>query len=317
MYLAHRDAWDGLHFQPRHNRVTEDDKQVIIFGHKRDFHSVHMLKRLETSGVKAFLLEPDQFTRQCQLTWRSDQPLTPLVVDEHTIVPLNPIGSVFWRTFTNFEQSIQEGLTGSLLHEFLRNNRINWLNGVEAWQTYHAQAKQLSLAKQLGACIPRTILSNNAKHLMNFCQSFPTVLMSSAQSHLFSEVLQEELLEFKRLDCALDSSPISLQEYIPGTHIRSYVIGDKTFSAEMRSECLNPDNDKDVRILPLRLPQPLERLCRNLCRGLGMQWTAIDWRKDGLERYHFLGAHPSPEFFQYEQKTGYPITAEIMELLVS
>jgi hypothetical protein len=48
-----------------------------------------------------------------------------------------------------------------------------------------------------------------------------------------------------------------------------------------------------------------------------LEWTAIDWCLKPTGEYVFLEANPSPMFLHFEQQTGFPITQELVKLLMS
>lgn len=48
---------------------------------------------------------------------------------------------------------------------------------------------------------------------------------------------------------------MTIQEYIPGTNIRSYVIADSVYSAEIRSSSVDFREDLDAELIPIELPE--------------------------------------------------------------
>jgi glutathione synthase/RimK-type ligase-like ATP-grasp enzyme len=115
----------------------------------------------------------------------------------------------------------------------------------------------------------------------------------------------------------LSISPVTWQEYIPGTNIRSYVIGDSVYTAEIRSKSLDFREDVNAELIPVELPLELQQKCREIASSLYLEWTAIDWRLAPTGEYLFLEANPSPMFIYFEQQTGFPITQELVKLLMS
>ncbi len=114
----------------------------------------------------------------------------------------------------------------------------------------------------------------------------------------------------------LKISPITLQEYIPGTNIRSYVIGQSVYSAEIRTQSLDFREDPKAQLIPRKLPDVLQAQCYQIARALWLEWTAIDWRLTPEGKYIFLEANPSPMFIHFERQTNLPITKELVSLLI-
>ena len=85
-------------------------------------------------------------------------------------------------------------------------------------------------------------------------------------------------LEPHRLNLVLRLSPVTFQEYIPGTNIRSYVIGEDIYAAEIRSNSLDFREDEKAQLIPVELPDLVQQQCLAISKALMLEWTAIDWR---------------------------------------
>ena len=109
---------------------------------------------------------------------------------------------------------------------------------------------------------------------------------------------------------------MTLQAYIPGTNIRSYVLGETVYSAEIRSPAVDFRADRQAAVLPVEVPQQVQQQCVAIARALLLSWTAIDWRLTPEGQYVFLEANPSPMFLHYERQTGFPITQDLVRLLL-
>jgi glutathione synthase/RimK-type ligase-like ATP-grasp enzyme len=94
--------------------------------------------------------------------------------------------------------------------------------------------------------------------------------------------------------------------YIAGNNIRTYVIGNCVYSAEIRTGAVDFRDDIDLELIPLKVPPEIERMSIAIARSLLLEWTAIDWRRNNHDEYYFLEANPSPMFTYFEAKTGYP-----------
>ncbi len=116
---------------------------------------------------------------------------------------------------------------------------------------------------------------------------------------------------------ALKIAPVTLQEYIPGTNIRSYAIAEAVYSAEIRSTALDFREDTEAELIPIQLPEAVQQQCVAITKTLKLEWTAIDWRLKPTGEYIFLEANPSPMFLYFEKQTGFPITEKLLSLLMS
>ena len=129
--------------------------------------------------------------------------------------------------------------------------------------------------------------------------------------------MDESHLDPKRLRLALSLSPVTLQEYIPGTNIRTYAISNSVYAAEIRSNSIDFREDAEAELIPIQLPKAIQQQCFDIAKALHLDWTAIDWRKTPTGEYIFLEANPSPMFIHFERQTGFPITKELVKLLMT
>jgi glutathione synthase/RimK-type ligase-like ATP-grasp enzyme len=132
-----------------------------------------------------------------------------------------------------------------------------------------------------------------------------------------AKLVTEEHLECDRLNLALSISPVTIQEYIPGTNVRSYVIGDSVYSAEIRSQALDFREDANAELIKIDVPESVRQQCLAIAEAFMLEWTAIDWRVKPTGEYVFLEANPSPMFIHFERQTGFPITQKLVNLLTS
>ena len=111
-------------------------------------------------------------------------------------------------------------------------------------------------------------------------------------------------------------NPLVFQEFIQGTNIRTFVIGDKVFTARNSSDLPDFRLDKEMTYTPIDLSDEQNQHCLDITRTLGYAYTAIDWieRDDQL---YYLEANYAPIYGFYENQTGYPISQSIAELLIN
>ena len=102
-----------------------------------------------------------------------------------------------------------------------------------------------------------------------------------------------------------------------GTNIRTYVLGDSVFSAEIRSNAEDFRTDENAELIPLTLPDNIAQQAKAICHALGLAWSGIDWRRTPAGDYIFLEANPSPMFANFEKLTQLPITKHLAQLLAA
>lgn len=300
-------------------------KSTIILGAHNDFHAQYMLTACNENGLNAHLFDTSTYPQSCSISWEPNQQSGFLNLASGDIA-FDSINSVFWSTigFRNTDLTHQE-LSGaialndatSVLKTLFFEQRIRWCNSWHSMQFHKVKPRQLALAKDLGLSIPPTYVGNDKVHLKNFVSHHKNTVYKPVYGGAHCAKVSEAQLSDWHLDRVLKVSPVTIQKYIQGEDIRTYVIADKVFSARIESDALDYRVDHNARLIPVELPDNLAILAKRLTKAFGMLWTAIDWRCTPDQQFFFLEANPSPMFIHFEQQTGFPITANLLSLLKS
>lgn len=299
-------------------------KTTIVLGVEQDYHARHILNALIENGSDALLLDVSKFpVDHCM----SFDPITGkgLLTISGKKIKFSDIRSVFWSTITavgiplskNEESYRMAQLDAmSVLRTFLLEQDILWANSWEAYQFHIVKPRQLALASSIGANIPATIIGNDSNGVIKFAGVHKKAIYKPVYGGAHTAFLTKDMLERERLNRVLSISPVTIQQYIPGTNVRSYVIGEQVFSAELKSDNVDFRQEESLEHIVLNLPEEINRLAINITRQFGMKWTAIDWRHDEQGNFYFLEANPSPMFVHFEKMTGLPITERLVQLLL-
>ena len=300
-------------------------KQFLVLGHPQDVHSIHVKNALRDTGATVKIIETHRLPSQLALSWHADTQSGAIAFESGCVWNLADIHGIFWRQISGVripdirdeqQKRCAYNDSMSLLRTILRAHPDRVVNSWEAYQFHKEKPRQLSAVKQLGILIPKTLVTNDPKQVRAFVRSQEKTIFKPVYGGAHSQFVTEDHLESERLSLALQLSPVTLQEYVPGTNIRSYAIGESVFSAEIRSPSLDFRNDRSAALIPIDLPHSVQAQCLTISKALKLKWTAIDWRLTPSGEYVFLEANPSPMFVHFERETGYPITSRIVSLLV-
>ncbi len=298
-------------------------KRIAILGDTEDFHAVHLHTQLQHAGEHPFIVDFRRYPDTMTINWDPVGNCGELGQDGDTIA-FEDIKSVYWRSLNLPDNAKLAGAENwviaqmdslSMIKAFLREPAIHWVNGCDAYEFHRCKPRQLSLAKQIGALIPPTLTSNDAVQIRQFARRLPAAIFKPVQGGAHTERLTDEMLEMERLQSVLALSPVTVQEYIPGTNIRTYVLGNQVYSAEIISDSTDFREDEAARVEPITTSDAVRKLSLEITSRFGMQWTAIDWRRNPAGNYYFLEANPSPMFYHFERCTDFPITRALMDLL--
>ncbi|WP_088243966.1 ATP-grasp domain-containing protein [Calothrix rhizosoleniae] len=299
---------------------------ILILGNTSDAHAIHIKNALIQAGATANYLDTSLFPKQLQISWQPNTQLGYLTLPNGRELNIQNIHSVYWRTFSGvyvpeFKDSRQQRVayndSMSTLRTLMQVGSTKWINSWQAYQFHKEKPLQLSTARQVGATIPPTLISNNPQQVTEFCQNYEKVIFKPVYGGAHTQVVTKAHLEPQRLKMTLSLAPVTIQEYIPGTNIRSYVIADSVYSAEIRSPSVDFREDLDAELIPIELPDSIKKQCLAIAKAFMLEWTAIDWRVKPTGEYIFLEANPSPMFIHFERQTGFPITEKLVKLLMN
>ena len=299
---------------------------ILILGNAKDAHARHVFEASEQAGANVEYLDTGLFPARLRLSWNPSEDSGCINFASGKQINLEDINSVYWRTLNSVsiptvldaEQSdIAWRDAKSMVRSLFQACPAHWVNPWQAYQFHQEKPLQLKLAKQLGVTIPATLVSNDPQQITEFARAYDKVIFKPVYGGSHARYVTEEHLEPERLNAVLKVSPVTLQEYIAGTNIRSYVIGDDVYSAEIRTGAVDFRDDTQAELIPIETPEVVKQQCKAIASAFQLEWTGIDWRRKTTGEYVFLEANPSPMFIYFEQQTGFPITQKLVELLMS
>lgn len=299
--------------------------KILVLGNATDAHAAHLFQALSESGVVVAYWDTALFPRRSRLSWQPQTATGSISLPNEQQWFLGEVHSVFWRSLSGVQipslpEPSQEQIAlqdaMSLLRSLLQLESIHWVNSWQAYQFHKEKPRQLSQVCQLGTKIPATLVSNDPEAITEFVQQHPKVIFKPVYGGAHTQFVTSKHLHPARLTQVLSIAPVTFQEYIPGTNLRSYVIGDTVYTAEICSPEIDFRQDPSAQLIPVNLPDTIHQQCLAIARVLMLEWTAIDWRLTPEGDYIFLKANPSPMFIHFERQTGYPITQQLVQLLM-
>jgi hypothetical protein len=221
---------------------------ILILGNSEDAHAAHLKEALTQVGVIVDYLDTRLFPTEVRISWQPDTQIGYLTLPGKNKLFFQDIHSVFWRNFSGVyipsledlnQQRIAFNDSMSTLRSLIQACPARWINSWQAYQFHKEKPLQLSKVNQIGVKIPRTLISNDPNQVIEFCRSLEKAIFKPVYGGAHTQFVTETHLDYKRLNLALSLSPVTIQEYVPGTNIRSYVIGKSVYSAEIRSHSLD------------------------------------------------------------------------------
>lgn len=288
---------------------TEDDPQIIA-----------VAESLKTQRVSFLVFDTSLYPVQHRLSYRPMDGNMQLQIAEHCLVQ-NDIRSLYWRTLIPIRSAQENPIalrdSASLLRSFLHSLESKSKNSADAVNFHQEKPRQLARVATLGVSIPDTYVGNDPLAVRAFCERHSNVIFKPVTGGDYAQIVNPAHLTDEHLHSSLSQSPVTLQAYIEGTNIRSYLVGETIFSAEIRSTAKDFRTDEDAELIPITIPPDIKQQAIAICRALGLEWSGIDWRRTPDGNYIFLEANPSPMFVNFEKRTQLPITQHLAQLLIA
>jgi glutathione synthase/RimK-type ligase-like ATP-grasp enzyme len=300
--------------------------QVLILGHQADAHAVHIYRALTQRGIEVYFWDLGLFPTQLRMSWVPETQTGLLRLQGGELINLNQVHSVFWRTLSEPQvpyiqdddiYRIALNDATSAMRTLIQGCPARWVNPWQAYQFHREKPLQLAAVRQLGIPIPATLISNDPDQVVDFINNHPNVIFKPVYGGAHTQRVTQRHGARERLNQVLRLAPVTLQDYVGGTNVRCYVIGDAVYGAEIRSSAIDFREDLEAELIPLDLSEKIQRKCREIAHTLHLAWTAIDWRMTPEGDFVFLEANPSPMFLYFEQRTGFPITQRLVQLLTA
>jgi glutathione synthase/RimK-type ligase-like ATP-grasp enzyme len=191
------------------------------------------------------------------------------------------------------------------------------MNRVSAMGSNMSKPYQAQLITRSGFRTPASLITNEPEEIRSFLRTHKRVIYKSVSSvrsivKELSDVKINELHKVRHL-------PTQFQAFVPGTNVRVHVAGHHVFATEIQTEAVDyryaGKEGIDVDMVPVTLPPEIEARCAALAQSLDLPLCGIDLKRTPEDDYYCFEVNPSPGFSYYQESTGQPIAAAIVEYL--
>lgn len=203
----------------------------------------------------------------------------------------------------------------------LQARGVRLVNGPHAASVLQYKPFQLDALRRLGARVPRTLISNDPDAVRAFHAQVKDVIFKPVMGGALTQVLEGEALD--ELE-QVRSAPVIFQERIAGDDLRVMLAGGEVVSSVA---IRTPEQHLDFRGDPayqggdasydeVRLPDDVQRFCREAARACGLVFAGIDIKRTPGGEWVFLELNSSPIYLDVELKLGHPISRAVAELVL-
>ena len=200
------------------------------------------------------------------------------------------------------------------LHQFLENLPHVVVNRPSSGRSNGSKPYQMGLLASAGFMVPRWIVTNDAEAVHEFAAGCPNGVIYKSCSGLRSQVrrLNSDILQ--RLQKG--TSPVVMQEYIPGTDVRIHTVKQAVFPTEVLSTGVDYRFEHEgSRYRATSAPDSIAELCCGVAEQEGLIIAGFDFRVNGDGQWYCLEVNPVPSFLPYEMQTGQPIGHALIDVL--
>lgn len=300
---------------------------ILIIGSPEESHSAFIHEKIRARGEAAAFIDTTRFPLHSTITLSPDRNevcfFEPVAGKK---INLSEVRSVYWRTYTGisvprsvsapYERDMAFREIESCIGSMFRMMDCLWVNSPAAIEMHVYKAHQLQLLHRRHIRVPQTLVTNDAEALREFYERLDgKVIFKPVRGGAHTARLTDADFSPARLR-ELAQAPVQFQELIEGVDVRVYFVGGELFAAEIRSRTLDFRDDPDAEIVPIDLPAAVAADCVTLANTLGLEMSGIDVRRTPTGEYVFFEGNPAPMFMHFEERTGYPISERLVDLLI-
>lgn len=307
---------------------------ILVISYPGEEHTDAVVGLLEQQGREVVRLDMADFpSRGLSLSWGGQDHDAYMVDTQNGATDLARARVGWWRRVQPFridhaiqsdhDQAFVRSETSQAVNGMLDALPCAWVNPREADAAAHHKPYQWSVARALGLRLPRTLVTNKPDEARTFIESigvgkvvFKAFLASVEQ---WRETRIVEPADMAQLDL-VKYSPVIFQEYIEGVDLRTTIVGDQVFTAEIDARQTRYPVDMrmvvgESKVQSVNLDSRVQDRLLALQRRLQLVYGAIDLKRTPSGDYYFLEVNPAGQWQFAEQLAGLPITQAMADYL--
>ena len=318
---------------------------VLLLTHSDDFFTIdRVAEALWQRGAYPFRLDTDLFPSEVQLSATfTQQGLSHRIQYAHQSIAVDDIHSVWMRKIripklsADLDNRFRDGCireSYAALEGFLDSLAdVPWLDPLAHISAAENKLRQLRVAREVGLCIPPTLVTNNPKEAREFFHALQGNVVAKMLTPLSqgmagtsffvytSLVTEADLLEAE----SLHHSPMVFQAAIPKQReLRVVYVDGQCFVGALEAAHYAEETmdwrcaqSRTMAWLEDELPSDVVQAVRALMTRLGLAFGAIDLIRTPEGAHVFLEVNPCGEWGMLERDLDYPISSAIADVLLS
>ncbi|MET9438092.1 hypothetical protein [Streptomyces sp. NPDC006551] len=306
---------------------------ILTVSVKDDLHARVVQHTAFCRGYRDFhIAECDQISGRQSLSWSShgDAP-NAILTAEGFSVPLSDVSLVWWRRTMARQQAWDNAVDdhqrrlvntesrGAFGGIFAASYQGQWISLPEATSRAADKIFQLTVAREAGFRVPRTIVSQSRADVIEFARRVGRVIVKPMVGVpgplMFTEYVDDPatIPEESFIAC-----PAMYQEYIPGRrHVRLNCFGAEMYAALIETDNLDSRTDLNVPISRWAVPEDVARQVAAVLRKLNLRMGIIDIKLTPQGEPVWLEVNPQGQFLFLQPLLDEPLADYFLDFLLS
>lgn len=308
----------------------------LILGQHSSIEVQSIYKEIVRQGYIPIILDTNDIPNSVNIEFHANERVMNIRVNQQSF-PVSQVAGVYWARVESPIVDIKHKKHFEFLSKVITNpnmdcacllqlllavESINWVNSFQAIQFHRIKPMQLMLANSLGANVPPTYIGNEPKSIDAFLKKHQMSVVKPIFAGGHTRLICHNLMPINKIK-SWASQPLTLQRYIPGENIRTYIVGQLMISGRIEEKYSHrkPKDIADyreadsVKLIAVQIPIQIQQLAIRIMRAFHMKYTAIDWRLTPDGDYVFLEANPAPLFVNAQSHLNVDLTRAIVDLM--
>ena len=306
---------------------------ILIVTVAQDLHALAVQQHVrESGGPHCHIVECDRIAQRPSMTYSIGYSAPDSILTREDRMVRVSEAAVIWLRTIRSSQILQDPVEdetaaaiinndcrGALLGLLATQFRGRWISTPEA--TYRGSDKiaQLSAAHATGFRVPRTLVSQSRKDVLEFYEACGGDVVVKTIIGAPGPLLETRRLHPERFDeAAFAAAPAIYQEYIRGSdHLRLNCFGDRSYAARIRTDDLDWRVNLDVPIEPYVVPPALHDAVRKVLDRLQLEMGVVDLKFTLEGEPVWLEVNPQGQFLFLDAFTDLRLAEKFASYLVS
>lgn len=306
---------------------------ILLVTNRDDLTADWLIVELQRRDVDYVRFNTEDYPQRCSIRWRVDA--ASLTIGSSKL-RAKDITAVWYRRpvaprprpgLSPDEEAWVVREASAALDGFWRTLDARWVSQPDAIHRADSKPQQLADASKLGFEIPDTEITSDVEHVRALLNRSGVVVCKPLRDGRVRRrgrsLLFTSRIELDDLGSVLEE-PYLFQGLVPKRYdIRVTVIGDAVLAARIETDGA-PDGridwrrapPADVRYAPEELPDDLADRCRLLVNHYGLAFGALDLARRPDGGYTFFELNPNGQWAFVEQRTGLPLRARLVDVLL-